>query len=150
MTDILGKLRAPAIGLLVCGVLNGSFGALILLSGLMRFSGILPNEKLPTQDAERIGYLMGTFGGYGVGFLSLAAAPIIVFAAIRMMKGENRGFAILGAILAILPITSCCFFVGAIFGIWSVIVLMNAEVKQFFLLGGENGNINPPQPPRAW
>ena len=151
MTDILAKLRNPAIGLIVSGCINGCLGALALLSGLLRFSGIAGKEKLPTEQAEKIGYLVGTFGGYGIGLLSLIVSPIIIYGAMKMMKGQSRGLAMAAAILSILPLTSCCFVLSGIFGIWAIIVLFQADVKAFFLNGGEQqANYFPPQPPRNW
>lgn len=148
--NILDKLKAPAIGLIVIGALNGFTGLVILFSGIMRFSGIMGKEKLPTNEAERFGFLVGTFGSYGIAFLSLIMAPIIVFGAMKMLKGQSRGLALASAILAILPISSCCFFIGAIFGIWALVVLFKPEVKDFFANGGNQTNFYPPQPPQNW
>jgi hypothetical protein len=36
------------------------------------------------------------------------------------------------AILAILPVTSCCFIVSIIFGVWTLVLLRNPEVKLYF------------------
>ena len=148
--DVLQKLKVPSIGLLISGVFGGFLGALALVSGLMRFSGIAGKEKLPTDEAERIGYVVGTVGMYGIAVISLIVAPLIVFGAIRMMKGQSRGLAIASAILSILPLTSCCFFIGAIFGIWALVVLMQADVKAFFQNGGAQNLYPPTQPPRSW
>lgn len=147
--NVLQKLRVPSIGLLISGIFSGFFGAIALVSGLLRFSGMSGKETLPTEQAERFGYFIGTFGIYGVAAISLIVAPIIVFGAIRMMKGQNRGLAMTSAILSILPVTSCCFFISLIFGIWAVVVLIQPDVKAFFQNGGEE-NLYPPQPPQGW
>ena len=133
----LRKLKVPSTGLLVCGCLNGFLGFITLLSGVLRFSGLTGKEVLPTNEAERAGYLFATFGGYGIALVSLVVAPIVVFGAMRMGEGRSRGLAIASAILAILPLTSCCFFVSAVFGIWALVVLMQADVKAAFA-----GNLN--------
>lgn len=148
--EILDKLKVPGIGLIFTGVINGCLGALALISGLLRFSGIAGKEKLPIDEAERIGYLMGTFGGYGVGVLSLIVAPVIVFGGIKLIKGESRGLVIASAILSILPVTSCCFFIGIIFGVWTLVVLRNPDVKLLFQKGVSNAELYPPQPPQNW
>lgn len=149
MTNVLDKLKAPSIGLLISGILSGFIGGLALVSGLLRFSGLTGRETLPSDEAERIGYYIGTFGGYGVGLISLIVSPLVVFGAIRMMKGQSRGLAITAAVLSILPVTSCCFFIGGIFGIWALIVLMQTDVKVLFQNDGQQ-NIYPPQPPHSW
>ncbi|MEK7723908.1 MAG: hypothetical protein AAB336_06135 [Acidobacteriota bacterium] len=148
-SDVLQKLKIPSIGLLISGVFSGFIGLIALISGIVRFSGIGGKEILPTDQAERFGYLLGTFGIYGIAVISLILSPLMVFGAIRMMKGRNRGLAITSAILSILPLTSCCFFIGAIFGVWSLVVLMQADVKSFFQNGGEQ-TLYPPQPPQSW
>lgn len=146
---ILQKLKIPSIGLLISGLLSGFIGLITLISGLVRFSVLSGKEKLPTDEAERLGFYFGTFGSYGIAVISLIVAPIVVFGAIRMMKGQNRALSIVAAVLSILPLTSCCFLIGGIFGVWALVVLMQADVKAFFQNGGEQ-NFYPPQPPRSW
>lgn len=146
---VLQKLKAPSIGLLISGIFSGFLGAIALVSGLLRFSGLSGKETLPADQAERFGYFVGTFGIYGIATISLILTPVIVFGAIRMMKGQSRGLAITAAILSILPVTSCCFFISVIFGIWALIVLMQPDVKAFFQNGGEQ-NIYPPRPSQNW
>ena len=98
------------------------------------------------QAAEQLGYYVGTGVGYGIGVLSLILAPIIIFGAIRMMKGQSRGLGVTAAVLSLLPITCCSFPLGMIFGIWALVVLRNAEVQAYF--SGENvSQFNSPQPP---
>lgn len=107
--DALQKVRPPAIALIMVGSLNGGLGLLILVSGLLRLVGAIDTGPAPMDEAQRAGYLIGTFAGYGIGFISLILAPVIIFGAIKMMKGEKLGLARTAAVLAILPLTSCCF-----------------------------------------
>jgi hypothetical protein len=146
--NILDKLKTPAVGLIVIGALNAVIGLLSLISGLMR----LVTDTTPTfsTDAEKTGYWIGTIGTYLIATISLLLSPLIIFGAIKMMKGKSRGLAIASAILAILPISSCCFFIGTIFGIWALVVLFKPEVKEFFANGGNQPNFYPPQPPQNW
>lgn len=146
---VLQKLKVPALGLLISGIFSGFLGAIALVSGLLRFSGMSGREILPTDQAERVGYFIGTFGIYGIAALSLIISPLVVFGAVRMMKGQNRGLAFTAAILSILPVTSCCFFISAIFGIWALVVLIQPDVKAFFQTDGEQ-NMYSPQPPQNW
>jgi ABC-type proline/glycine betaine transport system permease subunit len=54
----------------------------------------------------------------------------------RQLKG--RGLAIAGAILAMIPLfTCCCCVIGLPVGIWALVVLMNAEVKAAFDAGAQ-------------
>ncbi|MDQ3712199.1 MAG: hypothetical protein M3388_08285 [Acidobacteriota bacterium] len=145
--DILSKLKAPAICLILTGALNGLISILTLLGGVARFAGIGGRESLPTRDAERFGFYVGTLITYGSGLLALIVASIIIYGAIQMMKGRKLGLAKASAILAIVPFTSCCFLIGIPVGIWALTVLGKPDVKAVFR--GENlpPNFNPPQPP---
>jgi uncharacterized Tic20 family protein len=147
INDILNKLKAPAIGLIIAGVLNFALGLLTVLSGLLRLTGIIQNDKPPTDEAEKIGYFIGTFGGYTVAVLSLIIAPIIVYGAIQMMNGRKYRLAKTSAILAVIPLISCCFIVGIPLGIWALVVLSQPEVKAFFSSEMNYQNYNPPMPP---
>jgi heme A synthase len=73
MNDILKRLKMPAIGLIITGVLSGVLGILSVLSGLARLAGFIGTEPRMRDDAEKLGYYVGTGFGYGVGVLSGAA-----------------------------------------------------------------------------
>lgn len=144
--DVLKQVKAPAIGLIITGSLNGMIGLMTLASGLLRLAGVI-KDQIPTNESERLGYYIGTGFSYGIGFFSLILAPLIIFGAVKMIKGEKIGLAKTSAILAILPLSSCCFIVGIPFGIWALIVLRKPEVKHFFE-NAMNRQHFPPQPPQ--
>ena len=134
----LQKLTAPAIGLIVTGGLNAIVGALAVLSGLARLAANTPHENL-ANDAERAGYLVGTFLGYGSGLASLVVAPVVIAGGIAMLHGKRFGLARAAAILAMIPVTSCFCVVGIPMGIWALRVLRNPEVEAYFLRQKMNG-----------
>jgi hypothetical protein len=148
--DNLQKLRAPAIGLIIAGSLSGVTGLLALLGGLFRLSGIGGKEALPADQAEKVGFMIGTVGTYVVALLSVVLAPIVIYGAVQMMQGKKHGLAKISAILSIIPVTSCCFLIGIPMGIWSLIVLAKPEVKAVFDGTGPDGMGYPPQPPQNW
>lgn len=152
MYDVQNKLKVPGIGLIISGIINGFTGVFILVSGIVRFSGLQGKEEIPSQNAELIGYLIATFGIYGIGFLSMAVSPIIIFGGTRLLKGHSRGLVIAAAIFSILPLTACCFIISMIFGVWALVILRNPEVKIFFQNGGEieGMNVSHPPPPPNW
>lgn len=131
MNDIISQLKMPAIGLILVGSINFLVGLLTLLSGLLRLAGF-SEDKVPTAEAERLGYYVGTGFGYGLGFFSLILAPIIIYGGMKMLSGQKLGLAKTAAILAIVPLSSCCFVLGIPFGVWALIVLRKPEVKAFF------------------
>ena len=135
--------------MIVMAALDLALGALSVISGLMRLAGVLGKEPRITDDAEKLGYFIGTGLGYTCGVLSLIFAPIIIFRAIKMMKGRSRGLAMTAAVLSALPVTCCSVPLGMIFGIWALMVLMNPEVKAYFA-GDHSQSADPPQPPQNW
>lgn len=147
--EALQKLKGPAITLIVVGSLNGIAGFLVLLSGLARLGGLGGNRSLPREQAERMGYMLGTVGGYVLALLSLLLAPVVVYGAIQMLKGKKPGLAKAAAIIAMIPISSCCFLLGIPAGIWALVVMAKPEVKALFQNGGQPVGQYPPQPPRG-
>lgn len=146
MNEILERLKTPGLGLIITGGLNLAIGFLTVVSGLLRLTGVINEGSIPSDQAGRIGYFIGTAVPYMMAFLSLICAPIILFGATRMMNGRSGGWAKTAAILAILPVTSCCFPAGAIFGIMALVVMSKPDVKAYF--AGVTGFTNPPSPPR--
>jgi hypothetical protein len=150
IVDNRQKLRAPAIGLIIAGSLNGVTGLLALLSGLFRLTGIAGKETLPSDQAEKMGFMIGTIGSYIVSLLSLVLAPVIIYGAVQMMQGKKPGLAKIAATLAIVPVTSCCFLIGIPIGMWSLVVLAQPEVKAIFSGEAPDSIDRPPPPPRNW
>lgn len=147
--DILGKLKGPAIGLIITGVSNALFGLYLIISNVAQYAmGTIQQDF--SSDAERIGFNVGFWGISLLGLISLILAPIIVFGGVKMMKGKSYGFAKATAILAIIPFTSCCFIVGVPFGIWALVVLKSPEVIAFFNGDAPPPQFSPPQPPQNW
>ncbi|HEY0429298.1 MAG TPA: hypothetical protein VGC76_16070 [Pyrinomonadaceae bacterium] len=142
--NALDKLKAPAIGLIVTAALDGVIGVLCTASGLLRLAGA--TNEIPQvfrSDAQKAGYYFSTGLLYGLGVLSLVVAPIVIFGAVKMLKGQKSGLVRAAAILSFVPV-SCCFPLGAVFGIWALVVLSKPEVKAVFQ-GGAPGQSDFPQ-----
>lgn len=148
--DRLERLRAPATALIIAASLNAMIGLLALLGGLVRLSGLSGSEQLPSDEAERIGYVSSTVITYGISLLSLLLAPLIIYGAVQMMHGKKYKMARVAAIVAINPFTSCCFLVSIPMGIWAMILLGKPEIKAVFASDASYRNSLPPQPPQSW
>lgn len=149
MNEILAKLKTPAIGLLITGIINIFLGLYFIVSaGLQIMWGAL-NRNF-SSEAEQMGFYAGFFGSTVLGVLSLLVAPVIIFGALQMMKGKKYGLSKTAAILTIVPFTSCCFLIGAPFGIWALIVLSKPDVKAVFNGEISREQFNPPKPPQNW
>jgi len=148
INDALQKVKFPAIGLLIGAILNFLLGILVTLSGLLRLIGLIGDTTLPTNQAERIGYLTSTVISYGLGVLSVIIAPLVFWGALKMLEGKKYGLAKTAAVLSVVPF-SCCFPLSIIFGIWALVILSKPDVKAIFE-GRIVPQYFPPQPPQTW
>ncbi len=125
------KLKIPAIGLIVSGILNALLGVYFVISIVAQ--AVMGQLNRPfASETEKIGYYLGFFGTGVFGLLAVIVAPVVIFGGVKMMKGEKYGLAKTSSILAAIPLLSCCFPVSIAFGIWSFIVLIKPEVKDYF------------------
>jgi hypothetical protein len=131
MNEIPQKLKTPAIGLIATGLLNVILGITVTTAALIQTLNGKLNRDFSNDD-ERFNYLIGFFTPSVIGIISLILAPVIIFGGIGMLKGKRRNLAICAAVLATIPLSSCCFAAGSVFGVWALAILMKPEVKAFF------------------
>ena len=124
------SLRGPAIGLISSGVINIIWTSIWIFSNSVGF--LKEENRNFTTDGQRIAGTTGYVLGSMFLVLGLALAPMIIYAALQMLKGEKYRLAKTAAILSIIPCTSCCFLVSIPFGIWTLVVLADPQVKAFF------------------
>ena len=128
--EVKRSLRVPAVGLISSGVINIIWSLVWLFSNSIGFVNE-ENKKFATEG-ERIAGTVGYVLGSMFLVLGLAIAPTVIYAALQMLKGERYRLAKTAAILSIIPCTSCCFFISIPFGIWTLVVLADPQVKAFF------------------
>lgn len=138
------KLATPAIALLIVGILS-------VLASLWGVGSALYNRA--NADAftaqfdevrEQIGednpfipvidlMISANAGPWLVitNIVGLLVSLLIVAGALRMKSQKSYALSVVAAIMAMLPIGSCCC-IGLPIGIWALIVLMNGDVKQSF------------------
>lgn len=145
-TDTVNLIKPPAIGLIVIGAINALTGVLSLLSMILRAAGMLTQNAAAPAGADGAAYRTGQRLAGLIVVLSTIAAPFIIKGAVDMLKGRNYSSAKKAAILAMIPMTSCCFLLGAPIGLWALLVLSKPEVKTFFETGV--GDVSPPSPPQ--
>lgn len=149
MNDALNKLKFPAIGLIIAGVLNAVSGLYLIASTLIQYSAGALNRSF-SIESERIGFYIGFWGTTALGILGFLVAPVIIYGAIQMMRGRSFALSRTAAILAVIPLKSCCFVVGIPFGIWALVVLSQPDVKGIFRGEISQPQFYPPQPPLNW
>lgn len=140
--ETLQKLKIPAIGLIAVGILNILFGLYFLLSAfIVAYSKI--DYRDFTTEQEKFIFNIGLYGIIALGILSLLVAPVIIYGALKIMRGEKSGMTKTAAILAMIPVTSFWFILGIPFGIWALLVLSkakgSAETRDDFAETDENG-----------
>jgi hypothetical protein len=142
-SDVRQRVQAPAICLIVVGILN-LFGALYMLAnGILWTVGpdfILDAQKnLPPAfqnpgAAREEQQMQGMLISYPIAFFGFLASVLPIFGGIRMMSLKSYALSICGAICAMVPCISCtaCCGAGEAIGIWALVVLLKSEVKSAF------------------
>jgi hypothetical protein len=126
----LTQIKIAAIILIVFEGLAW-FHALVAV-GYRIFTGIpVPPPGLPATDLA--GYQFGFWASMILGGTTILLAPFIILGAACMLRKKARTFALAASIMAMLPLTSyCCCFVTLPIGIWLLVLLTNAQVKEAF------------------
>lgn len=124
-------VSGPATGLIVTAILGGLAQiTAILLNALgvgMAGSDMASPEGMP-PGLEMLS------GGIGIagGILGLGMAVVILLGALKMKKLQSHSFAMVAAIVAMIPCVSPCCLLGLPIGIWALVVLNKPEVKAGF------------------
>jgi hypothetical protein len=144
------RVSLPAIFLIILGLLSLAAAvtilALIWISPDVMMKGqydmmkdMFPNQPLPPyEEWVKQQQVTATF----INLLRVVMSILMTIGAMKMKALEGYGLAMTSAIIGIIPLcpNECCC--ATPFGIWAVIVLMNADVKRAFSIvarGGSSG-----------
>lgn len=120
--ELTQKLKIPAIGLIAVGVLNILFGLYFLFSAFIVANSEIDYRNFNTEQ-EKFIFNIGLYGIIILGIISLLVAPVIIYGALKMMRGEKVKSAKIAAILAMIPVTSFWFLLGFPLGVWALMIL---------------------------
>ena len=128
------KLKVPGVALIVVGsigmLLMGGYGIINLIAVL---SGALPPPPPEMQGVELQSYHVGVYGAVIMIPLNALLQILVIFGGIAVVRAKGRGMAMTGAVLSVIPcLSSSLCMLGIPFGIWSLIVLSDSNVKQLF------------------
>jgi hypothetical protein len=131
------KVKAPAIGLIVCGAIDAAYGLLNLVANLM---GGTADAEIPPNTPPFVRQFIEQMNNNGpvmgaiVSLVMIAVGGLIIFGGIQMLKQRTYGLAMAASILTMLPCITClgCCGVGEGIGIWALIVLLKDDVKRSF------------------
>jgi hypothetical protein len=135
-----GKLQAPAIALNCVGGID----LLFALYGLTRnLLGMNPPQQQPPPGWEGSPELMQFFellqGNAGpinlvMSVCSVLAGVLIILGGIQMLRMRSYALAVAGSVLSAIPCLSllACCGIGEGVGLWALVVLLSADIKQLF------------------
>lgn len=128
----MSRVSAPATCLIVVSAIGIALYIIstifILVMGGAFFGMDLPgNNQVPAFQfmQSAVWHVIQT----GVG---IARCALIIYGALQMKKLRNYGLSLTVSIIAIVPCFSACCLLDIPFGIWSVVVLSQSEVRQAF------------------
>lgn len=130
-TAALEKVKLPAIFLMVTAGIGALWAVFSILSNLLGFGfnaanmgDMGGNEQWVTMMTGGIGIVMSV--------VALIMAGVVFFGASKMMRLESYGLAMAVSIIAMIPCISPCCLLGLPIGIWSLVVLLDKDVKAAF------------------
>jgi hypothetical protein len=144
------KVQPPAIALLVVVVLTVLWVAAGPILGDL-IAKVVEQTELPEEQRQQLLEHLAdsrTLGPLQIFFLGLKVIglALIAWGAWRMRQLRSYGLAMTASILAMIPCFSdCCCVIGLPVGIWSLIVLLDKDVKAAF--AGTSATQPPLEPP---
>ena len=127
------RVNAPAIALMITGILNGIYFIISLIAQLALGASVLLPEEIKSQMPSGASTVMQSALSVVFTLLWIIFSIFMVYGAMKMRSLENHTVAIIVSIVAMIPCFVPCCFVWAIpFGIWSLVVLLNPDVKACF------------------
>jgi hypothetical protein len=124
----------PAILLMIAAVIGIVFALFVIaVSGETAMKWVVDNPNVPQELRDQImNSPRDSSGRLFYGFQAVLSA-FVFFGALKMKNLQSYGLSMAAAIVACLPICGpCCGCISIPLGIWSLIVLNQADVKQAF------------------
>jgi hypothetical protein len=126
------NVKGPALSLIIVGGVGIANALVWLVLGAMTPDTKGDAIRKSESTAYQTGYLVGrSMGLCCVPVFGVCWGGFLAFSGYQMMNLRQYGLAKAGATVAMVPL-NCCFLVGLPFGIWTLIVLNNPEVKRAF------------------
>ena len=130
--DPATRVQQPATGLIVTAVVGLILHSAMLLLHLLGI-GIVSQVGVPDADEQQVfEFFAQATTGVCQSVIGIVVAIVILLGAQKMKQLEAYGFALTSAILAMIPCISPCCLVGLPYGIWSIVVLSESQVKHAF------------------
>lgn len=142
MNDVPGKVKAPAIALIVVAGIGVLWCLLSMVNNILTMTGVTSAGPFAPkgmsgeeQEIFQTAFMAGGVAGILFSIVGIAVAVFIVLAALRMLSLRSYPWCIAASILAMIPCISPCCVLGFPIGIWALIVLFSQDVKGLFASG---------------
>ena len=122
----------PASSDMIRAKVNSPATAMLVVSGLMaviQVGGAAVLVVIAVSGNARIEDFVPSAVGLAIG---LAVTSVTIYGSIKMRNMANYGMAMTAAVLSIIPCTTSCCIISIPVGIWSLVVLIDPQVKQAF------------------
>lgn len=144
-----GRVKVPAILLIVLGGLGVMFGGLNMIqlnqlpaqldeAAAQQADKLDRDPNLTADQKQQQKQMMDDIIGFMKKLLppmfvaQLVLSLVIVAGGVQMFRLAGRGLPITASVLAMIPVLSWCCLLGLPVGIWALVVLLNADVKAAF------------------
>ena len=123
------KVTIPAVGLVVAGVMK-LFSALtvIVLLGNPHFNWLESLLQHTGTPLPPFFPFSNPLFGWSIGLFKAIPALLMIYGSVQMVQLRSYAWSIAAGILGIV----CCSFLGVPMGIWALIVLARADVREAF------------------
>ena len=137
----VNEMSAPAIGLMIVGILGIVYAIYALLAHIIGSSDVtysmfeqFQGNGLRGQNPELLRLMQNTNGFLGALFALLhgGMGAFALYGALQMKKLENHSLCVAAAIVGAIPWCCPCCFLNLAIGIWALIVLNRPEIRQHF------------------
>jgi hypothetical protein len=116
------QLLPVAVALLVASILH-------MIGGLFYFAFVYSSAAAPGADPDEAHTSLVFCMYYGI---TMLYSGLLATGAFTMMRRSSYLWAVTVCILALVPIIGPCYVLAMPFGIWGLIVLRRAEVRDSF------------------
>ncbi|MEM7305149.1 MAG: hypothetical protein AAF682_00695 [Planctomycetota bacterium] len=122
--EALAKVKGPALGIKITAGIGIAY--CVLNIGLTIFGVQMPGQEVP----EGMEWLNAV--GIGSSLIGIGVGVFLWISAAKMQRLEAYNQSLIAAILAVVPFCSPCCCIGIPVGVWAIIVLSKADVKEAF------------------
>jgi hypothetical protein len=129
------KLMGPGIALLIIGIIGllGMGGYFFLMVAAINTPNNPDLQPPPEFNAEeRSMFFTSIYGVVVVMGVSALAQILVILGAINFIRMKGRAMAMVACVVSLIPVASACCVLGIPFGIWGIVAMSDADVKQVF------------------